>query len=65
MPSSSRRRCAPRGTASTIAPDGATARALARAAGIDAVILDLALPDESGYDIARALRRELLARSTP
>ena len=50
------------GHGATIAPDGATARALARAGGIDAVILDLTLPDESGYDIARALRRELLTQ---
>lgn len=46
----------------TIAPDGATGRARARQGGIDAVILDLTLPDESGYDIARALRRDLLTQ---
>jgi DNA-binding response OmpR family regulator len=45
----------------TIAPDGASARALASAGGIDTVILDLTLPDESGYEIARALRGGLLA----
>jgi DNA-binding response OmpR family regulator len=44
-----------------IAGDGAHARAFAGAGGIDAVVLDLTLPDESGYDIARALRRGLLA----
>jgi CheY-like chemotaxis protein len=44
-----------------IAGDGASARARAREGGLDAVVLDLTLPDESGYDIARALRRDLLA----
>ena len=44
------------------AVDCATARGLAKAASFDAVILDLALPDESGYDIAKALRRDLLAK---
>jgi two-component system aerobic respiration control sensor histidine kinase ArcB len=46
----------------TLAGDGAAARARAKETTIDAVILDLTLPDESGYDIARALRRELLAQ---
>ena len=44
-----------------IAGDGASARLRAREGGLDAVVLDLTLPDESGYDIARALRRGLLA----
>ena len=46
----------------SVAADGASARVLAGAAPVDAVILDLALPDENGYDLARALRRDVLAR---
>lgn len=45
-----------------VAGDGAGARARARDIRVDAVVLDLTLPDESGYDIARALRRDLIAR---
>lgn len=43
-----------------IAFDGAQAREQVRTGKPDAVILDLGLPDESGYDTARALRRGLL-----
>jgi DNA-binding response OmpR family regulator len=46
----------------TLAMDGATARAQ-NVAALDAVVLDLRLPDESGYDIARALRLSLPSRS--
>jgi DNA-binding response OmpR family regulator len=49
------------GHAVTVAPDGASARTHVRTSKVDAVILDLTLPDESGYDIARALRGGLLA----
>ena len=45
-----------------IARDGAAARALIGGQP-DAVVLDLTLPDEGGYDLARALRRELPASS--
>lgn len=48
----------------TVAVDGAAARARIAEASPDAVILDLTLPDESGYDIARALRRGLLPATT-
>ena len=41
-----------------IAKDGGMARKFAGAVP-DAIILDLKLPDESGYDVARALRKEL------
>jgi DNA-binding response OmpR family regulator len=41
-----------------IAKDGASARAQVGLSP-DAVILDLNLPDESGYDLARSLRRDL------
>lgn len=44
-----------------VAVDGASARACAREVRFDAVVLDLSLPDESGYSIARSLRRDLLA----
>jgi DNA-binding response OmpR family regulator len=47
-----------------IAVDGATARAMSRALQPDAVILDLGLPDESGYDLARALRAGVLPQSS-
>ena len=41
-----------------LAPDGETALELAEAAnGIDAVILDIGLPDLSGLEVARRLRR--------
>ena len=41
------------------APDGRTALEFAEAAdGLDAIILDLGLPDMSGLDVARRLRRE-------
>src|SRR3954463_12334787 len=46
----------------TLAMDGAAARAQ-NVAAVDAVVLDLRLPDESGYDIARALRLSLPNRS--
>ncbi|HUG31030.1 MAG TPA: response regulator transcription factor [Candidatus Limnocylindria bacterium] len=42
-----------------VAPDGGTALELAEAtAGIEAVILDLGLPDMSGLDVARRMRRD-------
>ena len=44
-----------------VAVDGASARTAARQTRFDAVVLDLTLPDASGYDVARALRRDLLA----
>lgn len=44
----------------SIAFNGAQAREQARTGKPDAVILDLGLPDESGYDTARALRRGLV-----
>jgi CheY-like chemotaxis protein len=40
-----------------IATTGAQARELAAALRPDAVVLDLQLPDATGYEIARALRR--------
>jgi DNA-binding response OmpR family regulator len=43
-----------------VAFDGAQARQQARTGRPDAVILDLGLPDESGYDVARALRKDIL-----
>lgn len=43
-----------------IARDGAAARAQASTMRPDAVIMDLKLPDESGYDLARSFRRDLL-----
>jgi CheY-like chemotaxis protein len=50
----------------TVAIDGAGARRVTRTAldrvdAPDAVILDLGLPDETGYDLARDLRRMLPA----
>jgi DNA-binding response OmpR family regulator len=45
------------------ATTGAKARELARSLKPDAVMLDLVLPDESGYDLALTLRRELPASS--
>ena len=44
-----------------LARDGATALEQARTSAPDAVILDLRLPDATGYDIASALRRDVLA----
>ena len=42
-----------------VAPDGQTALELAEAtAGIETVILDLGLPDMSGLDVARRLRKD-------
>ena len=42
-----------------VAPDGRTALELVEAtAGIETVILDLGLPDMSGIDVARRLRRD-------
>ena len=42
-----------------VAPDGETALELAAAtAGIETVILDIGLPDMSGLDVARRLRRD-------
>jgi DNA-binding response OmpR family regulator len=46
-----------------IASTAAAARDHAQALRADAVILDLGLPDESGYDLARALRKDLLQPS--
>src|SRR6185503_11588818 len=43
-----------------LARDGASALEQARALAPDAVILDLRLPDGSGYDVAAALRRDAL-----
>jgi len=47
----------------TVARDGADARRAARVTRADAVVLDLVLPDESGYDTARALRELLPAEA--
>jgi two-component system, OmpR family, response regulator len=52
------------GHSADIAGDGATARAMATALQPDAVILDLGLPDESGYDLSRALRNGVLPPSS-
>jgi DNA-binding response OmpR family regulator len=41
-----------------VAGDGSTALDLASADGIDAVILDIGLPDISGLEVARRLRRK-------
>jgi DNA-binding response OmpR family regulator len=43
------------------ATTGAQAREVIRARTPDAVVLDLGLPDESGYDLGRALRELLPA----
>jgi CheY-like chemotaxis protein len=40
------------------AGDGATALSAAREFGPDVVLLDVGLPDMSGLDVARALRRD-------
>ena len=42
-----------------VAFDGMTAVVLATTAAVDAVVLDLRLPDRNGYEVARALRRVL------
>lgn len=42
---------------------GAEARRKATTLRPDAVMLDLVLPDENGYDLARALRKELPPQS--
>lgn len=48
------------GHAIALAGTGTAAREQAKAVRPDAVILDLGLPDESGYDTARALRAGIL-----
>ena len=48
----------------TLAVDGASAREQARATNPDAVILDLGLPDESGFETARALRAGILGTAS-
>jgi DNA-binding response OmpR family regulator len=48
----------------TLAGDGASAREQARATNPDAVILDLGLPDESGFQTARALRAGILGTAS-
>ena len=52
------------GHAVIVAPTGADAREHARRLQPDAVILDLGLPDENGYDLARVLRQHLLPRTS-
>jgi DNA-binding response OmpR family regulator len=47
-----------------IATDAAAARKHVESAHVDAVVLDLGLPDESGYDLARDLRARLLPETT-
>ncbi|KAB2902069.1 MAG: response regulator [Kofleriaceae bacterium] len=47
----------------SVAVTGAAARELARRVRVDAVMLDLGLPDESGYELARALRHQHLPAS--
>jgi two-component system CheB/CheR fusion protein len=41
-----------------VAPDGRTGLALARERPPDVVLCDIALPDTSGYDVAKAVRAE-------
>jgi CheY-like chemotaxis protein len=41
----------------TITADGATALATIRSGRIDAALIDIGLPDITGYDIAREVRR--------
>ena len=53
-----------RGHAVTIAHDGATALSIARGRVFDAVVLDLTLPDISGYAVARTLRQGQLVPET-
>ena len=52
-----RRSLATEGHIADRAPDGLTARALATTHAYDAVLLDVNLPDASGYDLIRDLRR--------
>lgn len=47
-----------------IANDAAAARRHVEGARADAVVLDLGLPDESGYDLARDLRARLMPDTT-
>jgi DNA-binding response OmpR family regulator len=47
-----------------IAPDAAAARKHVELVQADAVVLDLGLPDESGYDLARDLRSHLVSART-
>jgi DNA-binding response OmpR family regulator len=47
-----------------LAQDGASALAMARASTIDAVLLDLHLPDLIGYEVARCLREGILPESS-
>ena len=47
-----------------IANDAAAARKHVQSTRADAVVLDLGLPDESGYDLARDLRAQLMPDST-
>jgi DNA-binding response OmpR family regulator len=47
-----------------IANDAAAARKHVEAERADAVVLDLGLPDESGYDLARDLRGHLMPDTT-
>lgn len=51
------------GHAVNVVESGAAARFTAATDIPDAVFLDLGLPDEPGYDVARALRRRLPASS--
>lgn len=47
-----------------IATSAATARRHVESIRTDAVVLDLGLPDESGYDLARDLRAHLVPATT-
>lgn len=46
-----------RGHQVAVAEDGAAALAQLRAGRVDAAVLDIGLPDMTGYDIAREVRR--------
>jgi len=48
-----------------IAPDGATGLARAQAAPPDLIVLDLGLPDHSGYEVLRQLKRGETTRHIP
>ncbi len=50
---------------STIAPNGITGLALARSTCPDVILLDLMLPDTSGFDVCRELRADRRTRLTP
>lgn len=50
-----------RGYECTVAHDGMTALAKARAGGFDIILLDLMLPELSGYRVLEALRAESIA----